>query len=614
MTQQGVCRTRVPASGHAPGPAQNNIFGFGPPQYTSFLPIQQFYAAKLHLRDIKAPGPLCRRLQPTSCAPLYGLVGPSTKFTLLSLPAQTKTHNYTLPVLSNFRPNPPPSFPPPFPPSPPSLFSHCPVGQSKSLQFHQRRSFPPFRSCIFTPSSPPHFPRVILLTAFFTTSTVLPYPYPTTLLANAWCRPGTASTPVISPNSSHGHGFAAPTSWSRPPSSPAQSLGVTSVSHFSSLTAPSSHFPPPFPEPPLLEPIAAAAASSLSPPVSLRRPARPPTRMLHNFCKDSDSRHVRDFYMARLYRTGNADMNPVYGACPEMAVDEHGQAFGTMPRGRPRGEDGRFVPRADEEPPVDNRDRKVCGWCRTTTTSQWRVGPTNGSPSTYRYPAFLKLPFRRFRFGGVMPTRSEIRPAVIAFANLVYISSFFPTGMGTLCNACGINYRRALAKSPGGVLNLDRLSEQMGHTRLSIQKALKRQRKLSAAPQFKRSRSVTRPTDRFAPRTTDRFGIPTRLPLNNAHSTLNMLLADDPAAQRRNMVMGATNALDSPVFPVPRAGTAARYLGVPPVPGLEYPAAVQHAAHGVVEQNAGQGREDDQSSRLPPFQAFIGDLERRTPM
>lgn len=186
--------------------------------------------------------------------------------------------------------------------------------------------------------------------------------------------------------------------------------------------------------------------------------------------------------------------------------------------------------------------------------------------------------------------------------------------MGTLCNACGINYRRALAKSPGGVLNLDRLSEQMGHTRLSIQKALKRQRKLSAAPhQFKRSRAISRPNDRFAPRTTDRFGLPTRLPLNNSNSTLTMLLADDPAAQRRNMVMGPTSSLDTPVYPVARAGTAARYLGAPPVPGLEYPAAVQPAVHGVVDQNAGQGREDDQS-RLPPFQAFIGDLERRAPM
>lgn len=63
--------------------------------------------------------------------------------------------------------------------------------------------------------------------------------------------------------------------------------------------------------------------------------------------------------------------------------------------------------------------------------------------------------------------------------------------MGTLCNACGINYRRALAKSQDGTLNLDRLAAEMGNARLSIQKALKRQKKL-AAPlhQFKRSRLV----------------------------------------------------------------------------------------------------------------------------
>ena len=55
--------------------------------------------------------------------------------------------------------------------------------------------------------------------------------------------------------------------------------------------------------------------------------------------------------------------------------------------------------------------------------------------------------------------------------------------MGTLCNACGINYRRALHKSRG-TLDLDQLARAMGPSRPSIQKSLKRLRrtKRSATP------------------------------------------------------------------------------------------------------------------------------------
>lgn len=251
-----------------------------------------------------------------------------------------------------------------------------------------------------------------------------------------------------------------------------------------------------------------------------------------------------------------------------------------MPRNRPRGDDGRFVPRADEEPPADNRDRKVCGWCRTTSTSQWRVGPTNGS-----------------------------------------------SRMGTLCNACGINYRRALAKSQGGVLDLDRLSEQMGHTRLSIQKALKRQRKLATAPHhFKRSRTVTRPIDRFTHRAMDRFPISHRPTITtSSHSTLTMLLDDHPSVtdQTRHPII-ASSPLDVAVFPQARTPTstnaAGRYLGMPPVGSVDYSSSALTQSVMVEPQHVDRStvaaqvvREEDQS-RLPPFQAFIGDLERRTSM
>lgn len=196
--------------------------------------------------------------------------------------------------------------------------------------------------------------------------------------------------------------------------------------------------------------------------------------------------------------------------------------------------------------------------------------------------------------------------------------------MGTLCNACGINYRRALAKSPGGNLNLDRLAEQMGHTRLSIQKALKRQRKLSAPPhQFKRSRAVPRPS--LAYHAADRYVHSSRLPLSSSHSNLTMLLADDALHAQSNPLHRPpplSGPLDAPVFPVSR-GLASRYLqqGVALMPGPvqgDY-VALGQLVHSTsppeqhVEAVGGHGRDDDQS-RLPPFQAFIGDLERHAPM
>lgn len=61
---------------------------------------------------------------------------------------------------------------------------------------------------------------------------------------------------------------------------------------------------------------------------------------------------------------------------------------------------------------------------------------------------------------------------------MCYFIYFNILEMAVLCNACGINYRRALSKTESGGLNLDRLAHQAGKDRLSIQKALKRQRKL----------------------------------------------------------------------------------------------------------------------------------------
>lgn len=110
--------------------------------------------------------------------------------------------------------------------------------------------------------------------------------------------------------------------------------------------------------------------------------------------------------------------------------------------GRVRGGNGRFV----AVTPACAQGMRRCGWCDTRTTSQWRVGPPEGS-----------------------------------------------LAMSTLCNACGINYRRALAKRPAGSrLDLDRLAGAVsGPARPSIQKALKRMRAREAiAP----ARAATAPS------------------------------------------------------------------------------------------------------------------------
>ena len=197
--------------------------------------------------------------------------------------------------------------------------------------------------------------------------------------------------------------------------------------------------------------------------------------------------------------------------------------------------------------------------------------------------------------------------------------------MSTLCNACGINYRRALAKYTDGTLDLDRLAQEMGHTRLSIQKALKRQRKLSAPPhQFKRSRTTSR-TDRFATRAAERFPINPRIGLSNTHSSLTMLLSDDSIQTGKTGSTRRVNALDSlesPYYapPAPRTSYASHPLSsksTPPhTPHVPIPQDyTTPSCHSVYTQSSSERTVTRvEQSPLPPFQSFIGDIQRRTLM
>ncbi|CAN8076999.1 unnamed protein product [Agarophyton chilense] len=222
-----------------------------------------------------------------------------------------------------------------------------------------------------------------------------------------------------------------------------------------------------------------------------------------------------------------------------------------LSRARPRGDDGRFVPRAEEHHPADARDRKVCGWCRRTQTSQWRVGPTTGSLE-----------------------------------------------MGTLCNACGINYRRALQKAPDTMLDLDQLAQQQG-TRLSIQKALKRQRKLSPTLSPALSPALTQ----FKPnRTAER-----------RHSSLNMLLSSDTSsptwhAPPAPVSVPHSNSAPLPPPPPPPLPSMHSYGRARTSPALPLPSSALSPRHAHGWASSSRHRRAD---RLPPFQDFIGRLPSR---
>ena len=97
------------------------------------------------------------------------------------------------------------------------------------------------------------------------------------------------------------------------------------------------------------------------------------------------NRPVREYRQTRDF--GYISSSP-YDMPPILGDDRHSR-LPSFPHARPRGDDGRFVTRADEILPLDIRERKICGWCRTTTTSQWRVGPTDGSAGKFSYIFFF---------------------------------------------------------------------------------------------------------------------------------------------------------------------------------------------------------------------------------
>ncbi len=95
-----------------------------------------------------------------------------------------------------------------------------------------------------------------------------------------------------------------------------------------------------------------------------------------------------------------------------------------------------------------SRSSRSCGWCHSTQTSQWRVGQRNGSAA-----------------------------------------------MSILCNACGLNYRRA-ARSNNGHVDLDALARFMqstGTRKLSICKSLKRQKVAYSFPKMYHDKTISPP-------------------------------------------------------------------------------------------------------------------------
>lgn len=279
---------------------------------------------------------------------------------------------------------------------------------------------------------------------------------------------------------------------------------------------------------------------------------------------------------------------------------------------RARGGDGRFVARA-EIVTSDIPDGKVCGWCRTTVTSQWRVGPTTGSigmPLVFHYLFFSFL----FPLLVVSPLNSSLTSSALCRLFFFFFSIkrflLYPndvgnlTEMGTLCNACGINYRRALSKMPAGKLNLDTLAQCAGHptARPSIQKALKRVRKQSASRRA-RTAAMTVSNGRVAVAAlVDQVSshphcISSRHNYQRSHSSTSR----SGNSLTTNSIASSPTSLSFPSQPSPPQSSTRSPLTPPAAP----PPEPLHSSHPPPAPGARQ------CARLPPFQSFIGQLQAR---
>lgn len=178
--------------------------------------------------------------------------------------------------------------------------------------------------------------------------------------------------------------------------------------------------------------------------------------------------------------------------------------------------------------------------------------------------------------------------------------------MGTLCNACGINYRRALTKTATGKLNLDSLAQSAGHptARPSIQKALKRVRKQGAARRTRTTGltvsnervAVAALVDHVSPHNRSTFANTTFQRSNSSTSRSgNSLVA--------NSIASSPASLSFPSPPSPSQSLISSRLPPPPAPPPET------ASSSHLSSTASTSAR--QCARLPPFQSFIGQLKGR---
>lgn len=102
----------------------------------------------------------------------------------------------------------------------------------------------------------------------------------------------------------------------------------------------------------------------------------------------TDSNNMRTHDLGVLLHTDTARTSDSSSTTPNSSPPATAEATPTLTAHsfRLRGDDGRFMQSFSDDLQSSTkipRVPKICGWCRTSSTPQWRLGPTTGSTGTF---------------------------------------------------------------------------------------------------------------------------------------------------------------------------------------------------------------------------------------